>query len=91
KGVSINEIACTLKINEEAVQKIVNKIQNESQPELNSPEPPIIEKAISEVKKNLIQEGTIQPPKPISIAESTNQFHQTDPEPNSLDLLSKSI
>ncbi|MET1139893.1 hypothetical protein ABWR73_04480, partial [Enterococcus hirae] len=42
-------------------------------------------------KKNLIQEGTIQPPKPISIAESTNQFHQTDPEPNSLDLLSKSI
>lgn len=47
KGVSINEIACTLKINEEAVQKIVNKIQNESQPELNSPEPPIIEKAIS--------------------------------------------
>ncbi|EOD6231606.1 hypothetical protein ACJZQ5_000442 [Enterococcus hirae] len=91
KGVSINEIACTLKINEEAVQEIVNKIQNESQPELNSPEPPIIEKAISEVKKNLIQEGTIQPPKPISIAESTNQFHQTDPEPNSLDLLSKSI
>ncbi|MCH1649611.1 hypothetical protein [Enterococcus hirae] len=91
KGVSINEIACTLKINEEAVQKIVNKIQNESQPELNSPEPPIIEKAISEVKKNLIQEGTIHPPKPISIAESTNQFHQTDPEPNSLDLLSKSI
>ncbi|EMF0171721.1 hypothetical protein ACYRCD_000811 [Enterococcus hirae] len=91
KGVSINEIACTLKINEEAVQEIVNKIQNESQPELNTPEPPIIEKAISEVKKNLIQEGTIQPPKPISIAESTNQFHQTDPEPNSLDLLSKSI
>ncbi|HGF7173305.1 hypothetical protein [Enterococcus hirae] len=91
KGVSINEIACTLKINEEAVQEIVNKIQNESQPELNSPEPPIIEKAISEVKKNLIQEGTIQPPKPISMAESTNQFHQTDPEPNSLDLLSKSI
>ncbi|EOS7801066.1 hypothetical protein ACLM5A_02080 [Enterococcus hirae] len=91
KGVSINEIACTLKINEEAVQEIVNKIQNESQPELNTPEPPIIEKAISEVKKNLIQEGTIQPPKPISMAESTNQFHQTDPEPNSLDLLSKSI
>ena len=91
KNVSINEIACTLKINEEAVQEIVNKIQNESQPELNTPEPPIIEKAISEVKKNLIQEGTIQPPKPISIAESTNQFHQTDPEPNSLDLLSKSI
>ncbi|EOI6493298.1 hypothetical protein ACMUW0_000171 [Enterococcus hirae] len=91
KGVSINEIACTLKINEEAVQEIVNKIQNESQPELNSPGPPIIEKAISEVKKNLIQEGTIQPPKPISMAESTNQFHQTDPEPNSLDLLSKSI
>ena len=91
KGVSINEIACTLKINEEAVQEIVNKIQNESQPELNTPEPPIIEKAISEVKKNLIQEGTIQPPKPISIAESTNQFHQTDPEPNSLDLLGKSI
>ena len=91
KGVSINEIACTLKINEEAVQEIVNKIQNESQPELNTPEPPIIEKAISEVKKNLIQEGTIPPPKPISIAESTNQFHQTDPEPNSLDLLSKSI
>ncbi|EMF0035258.1 hypothetical protein ACH0F8_000469 [Enterococcus hirae] len=69
----------------------MNKIQNESQPELNTPEPPIIEKAISEVKKNLIQEGTIQPPKPISMAESTNQFHQTDPEPNSLDLLSKSI
>ena len=91
KNVSINEIACTLKINEEAVQEIVNKIQNESQPELNTPEPPIIEKAISEVKKNLIQGGTIQPPKPISIAESTNQFHQTDPEPNSLDLLSKSI
>ena len=91
KNVSINEIACTLKINEEAVQEIVNKIQNESQPELNTPEPPIIEKAISEVKKNLIQEGTIQPPKPISMAESTNQFHQTDPEPNSLDLLSKSI
>ncbi|EMF0523851.1 hypothetical protein H7562_000649 [Enterococcus hirae] len=91
KNVSINEIACTLKINEEAVQEIVNKIQNESQPELNTPEPPIIEKAISEVKKNLIQEGTIQPPKPIYIAESTNQFHQTDPEPNSLDLLSKSI
>ncbi|MDT2605697.1 hypothetical protein [Enterococcus hirae] len=91
KNVSINEIACTLKINEEAVQEIVNKIQNESQPELNTPEPPIIEKAISEVKKNLIQEGTIQPPKSISIAESTNQFHQTDPEPNSLDLLSKSI
>ena len=91
KNVSINEIACTLKINEKAVQEIVNKIQNESQPELNTPEPPIIEKAISEVKKNLIQEGTIQPPKPISMAESTNQFHQTDPEPNSLDLLSKSI
>ncbi|MGD1412350.1 hypothetical protein ACLIMM_13965, partial [Enterococcus faecium] len=46
---------------------------------------------VSEVKKNLIQEGTIPPPKPISIAESTNQFHQTDPEPKSLDLLSKSI
>lgn len=91
KGVSINEIACTLKINEEAVQKIVNKIQNESQPELNSPEPPIIEKAISEVKKNLIQEGTIQPPKPISMAESTNQFHQIYTKTNRLDPLREII
>ncbi|MGY5219935.1 hypothetical protein ACXGSE_07510 [Enterococcus hirae] len=38
KNVSINEIACTLKISEEAVQEIVNKIQNESQPELNTPD-----------------------------------------------------
>lgn len=91
KGVSINEIACTLKINEEAVQEIVNKIQNESQPELNSPEPPIIEKAISEVKKNLIQEGTIQPPKPISIAESTNQFHQIYTKSNRIDPLREII
>ncbi|EMF0286474.1 TPA: hypothetical protein ACF3WV_000163 [Enterococcus hirae] len=91
KGVSINEIACTLKINEEAVQEIVNKIQNESQPELNTPEPPIIEKAISEVKKNLIQEGTIQPPKPISMAESTNQFHQIYTKTNRLDPLREII
>ncbi|NAD78760.1 hypothetical protein GUJ15_02860 [Enterococcus hirae] len=91
KNVSINEIACTLKINEEAVQEIVNKIQNESQPELNSPEPPIIEKAISEVKKNLIQEGTIQPPKPISIAESTNQFHQIYTKSNRIDPLREII
>lgn len=91
KGVSINEIACTLKINEEAVQEIVNKIQNESQPELNSPEPPIIEKAISEVKKNLIQEGTIQPPKPISMAESTNQFHQIYTKSNRIDPLREII
>ena len=91
KGVSINEIACTLKINEEAVQEIVNKIQNESQPELNSPGPPIIEKAISEVKKNLIQEGTIQPPKPISMAESTNQFHQIYTKSNRLDPLREII
>ncbi|NAB36435.1 hypothetical protein GUI64_01755, partial [Enterococcus hirae] len=89
--VSINEIACTLKINEEAVQEIVNKIQNESQPELNSPEPPIIEKAISEVKKNLIQEGTIQPPKPISMAESTNQFHQIYTKSNRIDPLREII
>ncbi|WP_161380393.1 hypothetical protein [Enterococcus hirae] len=91
KNVSINEIACTLKINEEAVQEIVNKIQNESQPELNSPEPPIIEKAISEVKKNLIQEGTIQPPKPISMAESTNQFHQIYTKSNRIDPLREII
>ncbi|EMF0484589.1 hypothetical protein ACG7HM_001396 [Enterococcus hirae] len=91
KNVSINEIACTLKINEKAVQEIVNKIQNESQPELNTPEPPIIEKAISEVKKNLIQEGTIQPPKPISMAESTNQFHQIYTESNRLDPLREII
>ena len=91
KGVSINEIACTLKINEEAVQEIVNKIQNESQPELNSPGPPIIEKTISEVKKNLIQEGTIQPPKPISMAESTNQFHQIYTKTNRLDSLREII
>ena len=91
KNVSINEIACTLKINEEAVQEIVNKIQNESQPELNTPEPPIIEKAISEVKKNLIQEGTIQPPKPISMAESTNQFHQIYTKTNRLDPLREII
>ncbi|EMF0388940.1 hypothetical protein ACTXLQ_12460 [Enterococcus hirae] len=91
KNVSINEIACTLKINEEAVQEIVNKIQNESQPELNTPEPPIIEKAISEVKKNLIQEGTIQPPKPISMAESTNQFHQIYTKTNRLDSLREII
>ena len=91
KGVSINEIACTLKINEEAVQEIVNKIQNESQPELNSPGPPIIEKAISEVKKNLIQEGTIQPPKPISMAESTNQFHQIYTKSNRIDPLREII
>ncbi|MBE8786339.1 hypothetical protein [Enterococcus hirae] len=91
KGVSINEIACTLKINEEAVQEIVNKIQNESQPELNSPGPPIIEKTISEVKKNLIQEGTIQPPKPISMAESTNQFHQIYTKTNRLDPLREII
>ncbi len=91
KNVSINEIACTLKINEEAVQEIVNKIQNESQPELNTPEPPIIEKAISEVKKNLIQEGTIQPPKPISIAESTNQFHQIFTKSNRIDPLREII
>ncbi|NAD61564.1 hypothetical protein GUI79_01740 [Enterococcus hirae] len=91
KNVSINEIACTLKINEEAVQEIVNKIQNESQPELNSPAPPIIEKAISEVKKNLIQEGTIQPPKPISIAESTNQFHQIYTKSNRIDPLREII
>lgn len=91
KNVSINEIACTLKINEEAVQEIVNKIQNESQPELNTPEPPIIEKAISEVKKNLIQEGTIQPPKPISMAESTNQFHQIYTKSNRIDPLREII
>ncbi|EMF0280861.1 hypothetical protein ACGWYZ_001131 [Enterococcus hirae] len=91
KNVSINEIACTLKINEKAVQEIVNKIQNESQPELNTPEPPIIEKAISEVKKNLIQEGTIQPPKPISMAESTNQFHQIYTKSNRLDPLREII
>ena len=91
KGVYINEIACTLKINEEAVQEIVNKIQNESQPELNSPGPPIIEKTISEVKKNLIQEGTIQPPKPISMAESTNQFHQIYTKTNRLDPLREII
>ena len=91
KNVSINEIACTLKINEKAVQEIVNKIQNESQPELNTPEPPIIEKAISEVKKNLIQEGTIQPTKPISMAESTNQFHQIYTESNRLDPLREII
>ncbi|EPM8158950.1 hypothetical protein ACTRHL_000201 [Enterococcus hirae] len=91
KNVSINEIARTLKINEEAVQEIVNKIQNESQPELNTPEPPIIEKAISEVKKNLIQEGTIQPPKPISMAESTNQFHQIYTKTNRLDPLREII
>ncbi|NBA17300.1 hypothetical protein GVK82_03455 [Enterococcus hirae] len=91
KNVSINEIACTLKISEEAVQEIVNKIQNESQPELNTPEPPIIEKAISEVKKNLIQEGTIQPPKPISMAESTNQFHQIYTKTNRLDPLREII
>ena len=91
KNVSINEIACTLKISEEAVQEIVNKIQNESQPELNTPEPPIIEKAISEVKKNLIQEGTIQPPKPISMAESTNQFHQIYTKTNRLDPLRENI
>ncbi|ENZ5632582.1 hypothetical protein ACGWU0_000317 [Enterococcus hirae] len=91
KNVSINEIACTLKINEEAVQEIVNKIQNESQPELNSPGPPIIEKAISEVKKNLIQEGTIQPPKPISMAESTNQFHQIYTKSNRIDPLREII
>ncbi|WP_161313234.1 hypothetical protein [Enterococcus hirae] len=91
KNVSINEIACTLKINEEAVQEIVNKIQNESQPELNSPEPPIIEKAISEVKKNLIQEGTIQPPKPISMAESTSQFHQIYTKSNRIDPLREII
>ena len=91
KNVSINEIACTLKINEEAVQEIVNKIQNESQPELNSPGPPIIEKTISEVKKNLIQEGTIQPPKPISMAESTNQFHQIYTKTNRLDSLREII
>lgn len=91
KNVSINEIACTLKINEKAVQEIVNKIQNESQPELNTPEPPIIEKAISEVKKNLIQEGTIQPPKPISMAESTNQFHQIYTKTNRLDSLREII
>ena len=91
KNVSINEIACTLKINEEAVQEIVNKIQNESQPELNSPGPPIIEKTISEVKKNLIQEGTIQPPKPISMAESTNQFHQIYTKTNRLDPLREII
>ncbi|MDU4893178.1 MAG: hypothetical protein E6X39_01485 [Enterococcus hirae] len=91
KNVSINEIACTLKISEEAVQEIVNKIQNESQPELNTPEPPIIEKAISEVKKNLIQEGTIQPPKPISMAESTNQFHQIYTKSNRIDPLREII
>ena len=91
KNVSINEIARTLKINEEAVQEIVNKIQNESQPELNTPEPPIIEKAISEVKKNLIQEGTIQPPKPISMAESTNQFHQIYTKSNRIDPLREII
>ncbi len=91
KNVSINEIACTLKINEKAVQEIVNKIQNESQPELNTPEPPIIEKAISEVKKNLIQEGTIQPPKPISMAESTNQFHQIYTKSNRIDPLREII
>ncbi|HFU6520722.1 TPA: hypothetical protein ACJI8N_000586 [Enterococcus hirae] len=91
KNVSINEIACTLKINEEAVQEIVNKIQNESQPELNTPEPPIIEKAISEVKKSLIQEGTIQPPKPISMAESTNQFHQIYTKSNRIDPLREII
>ncbi|EON3042834.1 hypothetical protein ACNG35_000403 [Enterococcus hirae] len=91
KNVSINEILCTLKINEKAVQEIVNKIQNESQPELNTPEPPIIEKAISEVKKNLIQEGTIQPPKPISMAESTNQFHQIYTKTNRLDPLREII
>ena len=91
KNVSINEIARTLKINEEAVQEIVNKIQNESQPELNTPEPPIIEKAISKVKKNLIQEGTIQPPKPISMAESTNQFHQIYTKSNRIDPLREII
>ncbi|EMF0163413.1 hypothetical protein LF860_02245 [Enterococcus hirae] len=91
KNVSINEIARTLKINEEAVQEIVNKIQNESQPELNTPEPPIIEKAISKVKKNLIQEGTIQPPKPISMAESTNQFHQIYTKSNRIDPLPEII
>ncbi|EMF0046349.1 hypothetical protein POD67_000887 [Enterococcus hirae] len=91
KNVSINEIARTLKINEEAVQEIVNKIQNESQPELNTSEPPIIEKAISKVKKNLIQEGTIQPPKPISMAESTNQFHQIYTKSNRIDPLREII
>ncbi|EMF0048023.1 hypothetical protein [Enterococcus hirae] len=91
KNVSINEIARTLKINEEAVQEIVNKIQNESQPELNTPEPPIIEKTISKVKKNLIQEGTIQPPKPISMAESTNQFHQIYTKSNRIDPLREII
>lgn len=91
-GVSINKIACSLKINEEAVQEIVAKIQNESQPELNTPESPIIEKANSEVENNLMQQNTShQPPKPISMAESTNQFHQTYPESNRIDPLREII
>ncbi|EMF0230463.1 hypothetical protein NXK95_001508 [Enterococcus hirae] len=46
---------------------------------------------VFEVKKNLIQEGTIQPPKPISMAESTNQFHQIYTKSNRIDPLREII